>query len=160
MRVAAFVSVGCLAAVFGFAQQPAATAPSPAPVAATASVLPVPTKRIDPTNSYYRVLAIVPLTGSGTHADPVRPMFAPAPSAASNRNGIIAYQHQLSDDGKLAIVEFVATTRAAFAPLLASTDSRVKVFEVGQHTKAEITAAFQTVKADFSFDKFQPLPVY
>ena len=158
MRVAAFVCAGCLAAVFGFAQQPAVTAPAPMP--ATASVLPVPTKRVDPTNSYHRMLAIVPLTGSGTHADPLRPMFAPAPSAAANRNGIIAYQHQVSDDGKLAIVEFVATTRAAFAPLLASTDSRVKVFEVGRATRAEILAAFQSVKSSFSFAKFQPLPVY
>ena len=62
-------------------------------------------QRVDPTMTYRRVLAIVPLAGSGTSSDPTRPLFAPAPSAApTDRTGIIAYQHQLSDDGTLSLV--------------------------------------------------------
>ncbi len=115
---------------------------------------------VSPTNSYHRVLAIVPLTGGGAQDDPIRPMFVPAPSTAlPSRSGIIAWQHQITDDGKMAIVEFVAPTRAAFAELFASTDPRVKIFEVGQHTQAEILAAFQQVKAAFTFSNFQPLHV-
>jgi hypothetical protein len=46
-----------------------------------------------------------------------------------------------------------------FAPLLASTDARVKIFEVGLHTQAEMEVAFKQVKASFSFSTFHPLPV-
>jgi hypothetical protein len=156
MRVYALVSLGLSAAASVLlAQQP-----SPIATEAVHPSISVSQQPVSPANSYHRVLAIVPLTGSGTHDDPVRPMFAPAPSAAApNRSGIIAWQHQISDDGTLAIVEYVAPTRAAFAALFASTDSRVKVFEVGLHTQAEMQAAFQQVKASFSFTNFRPLPV-
>jgi hypothetical protein len=149
-----------------FAQQ-ATTAP-PGVIATTQ-------QRVDPTMTYHRVLAIVPLVGSGTAADPKRPMFAPTPQAstvnspqAASANtppstgipkAIIAYQHQLSDDGTLSLVEFVATDRSAFAALFASTDARVQYFEVGKSTQAEIQAAFQQKKAAFSFNTFHPLPV-
>ena len=118
-------------------------------------------RRVDLTNAYHRVLAIVPMTGAVTHADPKRPMFAPAPNAVSpqDRTQIIAWQHQPSDDGTLAIVEFVALTLTAFAQLFTSTDPRVQVFEIGQHPQAEILAALQKVKASFSFDTFRPLLV-
>jgi hypothetical protein len=116
-------------------------------------------QRVDPTMTYHRVLAIVPVTGSGTSIDPVRPMFAPAPSAVPSHTGIIAYQHQLSDDGTLSLVEFVAVDRSAFAALFASTDARVQYFEVGKSTQAEIQTAFQQKKASFSFATFHPLPV-
>ena len=135
-------------------------------------------KRVDPGMTYQRVLAIVPVIGSGTWNDPKRPMFAPVPAAASasasesasagapasaanpaDRTGIIAFQHQLSDDGNLALVEFVAVNRSAFAALLASTDPRVQVFEVGKQTQASVQAAFQQHKANFNFANFRPLPV-
>jgi hypothetical protein len=110
--------------------------------------------------TYHRVMAIVPLTGSGTSSDPQRPMFAPTPSATpAGHMGIIAYQHLLSDDGTLSLVEFVAVDRSAFAALFASTDPRVQYFEVGKSTQAQILAAFQQKKASFSFTTFHPLPV-
>ena len=156
MRVAARVSLGLSAAISVLlAQQPNPIAtPAPRPSISVAQ------QPVSATNSYHRVMAIVPLTGSGTHDDPVRPMFAPTPStAAPNRSGIIAWQHQISDDGTLAIVEYVAPSRAAFAALFASTDPRVQVFEVGLSTQAAMQAAFQQVKASFSFTNFRPLPV-
>ena len=36
-------------------------------------------RRVDPKNSYNRVIAVVPLTGSGTPVDPKRPKYAPWP---------------------------------------------------------------------------------
>jgi len=79
---------------------------------------------------YERVLAVVPMVGSGTLADPIRPAYAPLPttSAITNpvltaastpgvtplRQGIIAFSYVMSDDGKLALVEFVAVDRGAF----------------------------------------------
>lgn len=156
---AALVCLGLCALNYSASgQQPVTVSPQPVPVQG-----PVPQtarKRVDLSNTYHRVLAIVPLVGSGTHADPMRPMFAPTPSASlPDRTGIIAWQHQVSDDGTLAIVEFVAPSRAAFAPLFASTDPRVQVFEVGQHAQAEVQAAFQQVKTSFSFSTFVPLRV-
>lgn len=35
-------------------------------------------RRVEPTQTHERLIAIVPLQGSGTMADPTRPMFAPA----------------------------------------------------------------------------------
>jgi hypothetical protein len=87
-------------------------------------------------------------------------MFAPAPPTAIaplDRTGIVAYQFQASDDGKFALVEFVAVTRAGLAPILASTNASVTSFERGQHTRQEIEAAFQKYKATFTFDKFMPV---
>ena len=140
----------------GSSQLPS-TQPSAEPGRAS---IPTSQRPVSPTQTYHRVLAIVPLAGSGTHDDPIRPMFAPAPSAVPpSRSGIIAYQHQITDDGKMAIVEFVAPTRAAFAELFASQDPRVKYFEVGQHPQADIEAAFKQVKASFDFNNFVPLPV-
>ena len=63
----------------------------------------------------YHVYAVVPLTGSGTAADPKRPMFVPAqgfkpvvPVVAAGRvtavrTGILGYHAQISDDGKYAL---------------------------------------------------------
>jgi hypothetical protein len=166
MRTVTLLVLGFLPTSTSLFAQQATTAP-PGVIATTQ-------QRVDPTMTYHRVLAIVPLVGSGTAADPKRPMFAPTPQAASNNSqtaslntpqgtpipkGIIAYQHQLSDDGTLALVEFVATDRSAFAELFASTDARVQYFEVGKSTQAEIQAAFQQKKAAFSFNTFHPLPV-
>src|SRR4051812_19763401 len=83
------------------------------------------------------LLAVVPLTGSGTYQDPRRPLFAPAPNAARNANGILAYSWEPSDDGRFAIVEFVATNPAALRSIAA--DSRVvKAFDRGKHRKDEV----------------------
>ena len=69
---------------------------------------------------YERVLAIVPLIGAGTLDDPIRPEYAPAPSAINptSRTGILGYIHVLSDDGKSALVEYVARDRSAFNAIL------------------------------------------
>ncbi len=122
--------------------------------------------RVDPQNRYPRVLAIVPMVGSGTPDDPVRPDYAPLPppgtvsSATSTMTsavtpapeGIIAFSYQLSDDGKFALVEFVARSRDVFKTLLADTRPGVKAFIKGQATRADIQAAFQALKAGFTLD--------
>lgn len=73
-------------------------------------------RRVDPHNLYVRVWAVVPVVGSGTKADPIRPLYAPGPAALSamaQRQGIIAFSAQLSDDKKFALVEIVGRDRAA-----------------------------------------------
>jgi len=114
-------------------------------------------QRVDPRNMYERLLCVVPVIGSGTADDPRRPAYAPLPPAPGtqlSRDGIIAYTFQLSDDGNLALVEFVAVDRKAFRNLLADTDARIKIFRKGQDKRADIEAEFKRLKKDFDLDRF------
>ena len=107
--------------------------------------------RVDPRNSYYRVICIVPMVGTGTPADPKRPMYAPWP-LSQDPNGIIAFTFEPSDDGQLALVEFVARTRAAFQTILS--DPSITTFEKGKAAKADVEAAVKKFRKDFDMDKF------
>ncbi|MBZ5728602.1 MAG: hypothetical protein LAP87_26925, partial [Acidobacteriia bacterium] len=87
-------------------------------------------RRVDPRNTYSRAICVVPMTGSGTPADPRRPQYAPwPPSQKPSPTGIIAFSHLVSDDGKYALVEFVARDRAAFQAVF--NDKSIKFFEKG-----------------------------
>jgi hypothetical protein len=112
---------------------------------------------------HHRVLAVVPIVGKGTFDDPKRPMFAPIPSqqVPTDRSGVIAYQHLVSDDGKFALVEFVFASHPALTQVLsaAAAEPNAKAFERGKHTQAEIEGAFKQYKKSFSFDTFRPLRV-
>jgi hypothetical protein len=123
-------------------------------------------RRVDSRNLYERVLAVVPMVGSGTPADPIRPAYGPLPTASgitnpiptaatSNgviplRQGIIAFSYVTSDDGKLALVEFVAADRAAFKDLLA--DTTVKAFVKGRDSIDDAVTEFIKHKANFTLD--------
>lgn len=121
-------------------------------------------------NTHERVLCIVPMIGRGTEDDPRRPLFAPTEAerateravqqvseetAAGTRRGIIAYAFQESEDGKTALVEFVALDREALAPILESKRADVQVFVRGQARKAEVEAAFRQYKRNFDSDQFR-----
>jgi hypothetical protein len=111
--------------------------------------------RLDAGQTNFRILAVVPLIGSGTKTDPIRPAYAPAPPAQGAKrdpNGIIGFTFQISDDKKHALVEFVARNRAAFAQLLADTRSDVKVFERGKDKKANIENELRKYKKDLNLD--------
>jgi len=60
------------------------------------------------------LIAVVPLIGAGTPDDPLRPMFIPKPNdvstalAAGQAPQLISHHYVIADDGKTAIVEFVA----------------------------------------------------
>ena len=123
-----------------------------------------PQRRVDPKNTYHRVICVVPLTGSGTAADPTRPKYAPWPLPVQQIQstttqpmpdppaGIIAFSYVPSDDGRLAIVEFVARARSAFQPIF--NDSTIQVFEKGIASKTTIEAALQRYRKDFNLEKF------
>jgi hypothetical protein len=105
-----------------------------------------------------RVLVVVPMVGAGTYADPRRPLFAPPPGQLRTAKGIHSFSYEVSDDGKFALVEFVALDRSALAPLL--TDVRVlKAFEKGKHKKADIERELKIFKKDFRADTFAGSPV-
>lgn len=110
--------------------------------------------RVEPRNLYERVLAIVPLTGAGTAADPKRPMYAPAPhnTNPASRTGILGFTYELSDDGKFALVEYVARDRSAFSAILG--DKSIQAFIKGVNQRSDIETAFKARKKNFDFDHF------
>ena len=111
---------------------------------------------VSPLNTYFRVYAIVPIVGSGTAADPIRPMYAPVSGESGRSNGILGFTSQLSDDGKTALIEIVARDRAALARMLA--DTSIQTFVKGAASSSAIQSAFQQHKASFNFAAFDEVP--
>jgi hypothetical protein len=109
---------------------------------------------VSPRNMYERLVTVVPIIGTGTYADPKRPMYAPLPSQASptSRAGILAYSYQVSDDGNYALVEFVAQDPAAFKAILA--DTTITCFQKGKDDPVAIVTALQKYKKDFDITRF------
>lgn len=128
--------------------------------------------RVDWRNMYQRVIVIVPMVGSGTDADPRRPMYAPVPSTSATpttqtsatpapaapatplagSTGILGYAMVQSDDGNSALVEFVAHDPSIFQNILA--DTTIQAFLKGRDTRQAAEAAFQKVKPSFSIANF------
>ena len=105
-----------------------------------ASVPAWPQRKVDAANSYHRVICVVPLVGTGTWADPKRPMFAPTSSQLGRgKSGILAYYHELSDDGQSAIVVFVAADRASLQPILTTKVPSVQVFDTSGQSAPSTT---------------------
>jgi hypothetical protein len=107
---------------------------------------------VDPRNTYHRVICVVPMIGSGTAADPKRPEYAPAPGSALP-NGIIGFTQVATDDGKFAIVEFVAKNRSAFQAIFA--DTTITTYEKGSQSASAIETALQKLKQSFSLVQFE-----
>src|ERR1700730_13316811 len=92
-------------------------------------------RRLDPRNTYQRIVCVVPMVGKGLPADPKQPQAAPWPPSQDPK-GIVAFFFEPSDDGKLAVVEFVAQNRSAFQAIL--NDKTIQIFEKGRASKASI----------------------
>jgi hypothetical protein len=134
---------------------------------------------VDPAQRFHRLICLVHLVGSGKTGDPVLPEYvsvpgssatpssssaAPAPSGAPTgtaispamvvpRPGILAWSSQLTDDGKMVIVHYVAADRGAFASILADTRPEIRVFEIGVNSRNEIEKELRKYKKDFNLDE-------
>jgi hypothetical protein len=108
--------------------------------------------KVDSAVRYHRLIAVVPIVGNGSHANPFRPQYAPAAATRARRTGIIAYSHVLSDDKKTALVEFVALQPSAFQAILA--DKSVKSFRRGQAKKEDVDKELKKYKRDFDINRF------
>lgn len=114
-------------------------------------------KAVDGKNLYERVIAIVPMTGSGTYADPRRPELAPATLAGPDQvagKGIIAFSYQVSDDGKMAVVELVARDKSELEAVTRRARPGVQVFERGKGNAAAVEAEIRKHIKDFDVTKF------
>jgi hypothetical protein len=117
------------------------------------SAVSAPQRAADPTVRYHRIVALVHLTGSGKHGDPIRPEYVP--QSAAGRNGILAWSFQLTDDRKMAIVHMVASNRHAFDAILADARPEIRVFEIGKHSTAEIQGALGKYAAAFDLTQLE-----
>jgi hypothetical protein len=107
--------------------------------------------QVDSRNLHERILAVVPLTGAGTYADPRRPIFAPTGVESKDGSGIIEFRWTPSDDGRYAVVEFVARDRKALQPIL-SDPRTLKAFERGKSKKDDIERELKIFRKDFSLE--------
>lgn len=90
------------------------------------------------------------MTGTGSYADPKRPLFAPT---ASDPNGISEFVFEPSDDGRFAIVEFGAKNQAALRAILS--DQRARCFERHKDKKDDVEKELKKIKGRFDFGKFR-----
>lgn len=161
------------------------------------SVLPVSAQqRADGRLGYERLVAVVPMVGSGTYEDPRRPAYVPdyllrsresqfqgrseaevSPIAQALARGeipkaIVGFHYELSDDEQFALVEFQATDRSAFVPLLHAAKTPfasaevapnrnaleggfdLKAFEVGKVKRVDIETELRKHKREFLLERF------
>ena len=120
------------------------------------SSLAVAQRKVAPKNPYNRLICVVPMVGSGKADDPRRPKYAPwpptQPGIAPVRNAILAFSHQVSDDGTSALVEFIALDQSAFSAILS--DKAIKAFHKGTDKKDDIEKELRKYKKDFDLDRF------
>jgi hypothetical protein len=100
---------------------------------------------------------VVPIIGSGTPNDPVRPLYAPTPAEIGRPSGIIGFTSEISDDGKYALIEIVAHDRSVVAKMLADTSIQTFVKGAAATNPATIQSVFQQHKASFNFANFDEL---
>ena len=107
---------------------------------------------VDPAQRYHRLICLVHLTGSGTSSDTIRPEYVPVSADPDSRSGILAWSSQIADDGRMAIVLYVAADRKAFESILADKRSEIRVFEIGKHDRKTIETELRKYKKDFDLD--------
>jgi hypothetical protein len=99
-----------------------------------------------------RAIIVVPMTGSGTYADPVRPLLSPTAAEMRGEDAVLSWSWQPSDDGKLAIVEVAARDKKTLRSYL--DDKRVvKAFERGKHKREDVERELKTLRKDFNSDR-------
>ncbi len=101
-------------------------------------------RKVDPHFTHERIIAIVPMVGAGTAKDPKRPLFSDLP-------GITGFTAELSDDGRTALVEFVAKDRSQLNGLVNSGQRLERKDSPG---KDAILQEFKTYKRNFKPDRF------
>ena len=100
---------------------------------------------------FQRVIAVVPMVGSGIPDDPYRPMFCPSASdlatAAANRQPLprLACSSEVGDDGKTAIVEFTELDGHALRAIRQSKAPGVTIYELNSLSPAALETELKAV---------------
>lgn len=109
-------------------------------------------RAVDPSNLYERIVAIVPMVGAGTAANPKRPLLVDMP-------GVRSFGSDISADGKWALVEIVARDRARLLPAFTNPELTAARMQVGAALQLKIAhktdeAAAEQVFAEWK--RFKP----
>lgn len=97
-------------------------------------------------------IAIVPLQGKGTAADPIRPMYInkPGPLKRGGKPTIEALSWSYTDNKQLALVRITGTDRTVLRAM--QNDSRVKLFQRGRDKKDVVEREIRQHVKDFAVD--------
>ena len=101
-------------------------------------------RMVDPQLTHDRIIAIVPMVGAGTAKDPKHPQYSDSP-------GIAGFTAELSDDGRYALVEFVAKDRKLL-DVIANSGQRLERKDTA--TKDSIYEDFKRYKKNFKPERF------
>lgn len=113
-----------------------------------------------PGTSPQRVIAIVPMIGSGTVDDPRRPLFFPTPTDVAkapdpnNPPAVLSYRYELADDGNTAIVEFSGRDRVAIRRAIKSSDPGVRLLDLNSNKPGEVEKQLKLLKQSFNLQHF------
>ena len=107
-----------------------------------------------PYATHDRILAILPLTGNGSAAQPRRPALMPAEGLAA---GVVSFRWISADDGQRAIVEIVlASDGAAIRSQLQGFGAAAKWFERGRSSRSAVETELRKAKSNFRLEDFLP----
>ena len=101
-------------------------------------------RKVDPQLTHERIIAIVPMVGLGTVKNPKHPLF-------SDLDGLTGFTAEISDDGRFALVEFVAT-ESKFLTTIATSGQRQE--RKDSPNKDAVLEEFKRYKRNFKPERF------
>ena len=101
-------------------------------------------RKVDPQLTHERIIAIVPMVGAGTVKNPKHPLF-------SDQDGLTGFTAEISDDGRFALVEFVAK-ESKFLTAIANSGERQE--RKDSPNKDALLEEFKRYKRNFKPERF------
>ena len=98
-------------------------------------------RKVDPQLTHERIIAIVPMVGAGTAKNPLK----------SDLEGLTGFTAEISDDGRFALVEFVAKESKSFIPLANSGHRQERK---DSPNKDAVLEEFKRYKRNFKPERF------
>ena len=101
-------------------------------------------RKVDPQLTHERIIAIVPMVGAGTARNPKHPL-------CSDLEGLTGFTAEISDDGRFALVEFVAKESKFLTPLANSGQRQARK---DSPNKDAVLEEFKRYKRNFKPERF------
>ena len=101
-------------------------------------------RKVDPQLTHERIIAIVPMVGAGTIKNPKHPLY-------SDLEGLTGFTAEISDDGRFALVEFVAKESKFLTPLANSGQRQERK---DSPNKDAVLEEFKRYKRNFKPERF------
>ena len=101
-------------------------------------------RKVDPQLTHERIIAIVPMVGAGTAKNPKHPLY-------SDLEGLTGFTAEISDDGRFALVEFVAKESKFLIPLANSGQRQERK---DSHNKDAVLEELKLYKRNFKPERF------